>query len=91
MTRLNKQDWDKLDEILSKFNYGGYYDFIEVVKSMINDLALSLYPDVKLKNLEQLKEFDETFDLLKELIYKAIDKIKDYKEFEKRIAEAEGD
>ncbi|MFA5307117.1 MAG: hypothetical protein WC365_06750 [Candidatus Babeliales bacterium] len=37
MTKLNKEDWEKIDELLGKIGFGGYYDFIELLKmSIIN-------------------------------------------------------
>jgi hypothetical protein len=35
MAKLNKQDWEKMDELLGKIGFGGYYDFIELLKMSI--------------------------------------------------------
>lgn len=30
--RLSKEDWNKLDDLLGKIGFGGYYDLLEVLK-----------------------------------------------------------
>ena len=30
--KLNREDWNKLDDLLGKIGFGGYYDFLEVLK-----------------------------------------------------------
>ena len=43
--RLEKEDWDKLDDLLGKIGFGGYYDLIEVLR----DIACNLKPDLSKK------------------------------------------
>ena len=39
-TRLSKEDWDKLDTLLGKHGYGGYYDLIEILKTVLSELRI---------------------------------------------------
>ena len=39
--RLSKEDWDKLDTLLGKHGFGGYYDMVECLKSVAGDLGIS--------------------------------------------------
>lgn len=75
MTILNKQDWDKLDDILGKMDFGGYYDCLEYMKDALKDLALAI--GIKTKKLEDIKELDVLLHVIRKSIYKAIDKIKE--------------
>ncbi len=48
--RLSKEDWDKLDTLLGKHGWGGYYDRVECLKMVAGDLGISsmgieLYPE----------------------------------------------
>ena len=48
--RLSKEDWDKLDTLLGKHGFGGYYDLVESLKMVAGDLGISftgieLYPE----------------------------------------------
>lgn len=52
--KLNKEDWKKLDELLSKIGFGGYYDFVECLKMILRDL---LYENDKFYELVK-KESD---------------------------------
>lgn len=35
--KLNKEDWKKLDELLTKIGFGGYYDLVECLKMILRD------------------------------------------------------
>ena len=48
--RLSREDWDKLDELLGKHGWGGYYDLVECLKIVAGDLGITmtgieLYPE----------------------------------------------
>jgi len=32
MTRLEKRDWNQLDNLLRKIGFGGYYDLVELIQ-----------------------------------------------------------
>ena len=36
--RLTKQDFDQLDELITKIGFGSYYDLIEIIKMTITNL-----------------------------------------------------
>lgn len=38
-TRLSKEDWDILDDILGKHGFGGYYDLVESLKGVLVKVA----------------------------------------------------
>jgi len=40
---MNREDWNKLDELLGKEGFGGYYDLVECLK----DIARDWITDVK--------------------------------------------
>lgn len=42
MTRLSKDDWNQLDDLLGKHGFGGYYDLVECLKLVGGDLGISL-------------------------------------------------
>ena len=37
--RLSKEDWNKLDDLLGKHGFGGYYDLIECLKMTLVELG----------------------------------------------------
>ena len=37
--RLSKEDWSKLDEILGRHGFGGYYDLVECLKTVIEKIG----------------------------------------------------
>jgi len=53
--RLPKEDWKKLDDLLSKIGFGGYYDLLEILKIG----AFRLCKD-KLKDREERKMWETT-------------------------------
>ena len=79
MTRLNKKDWDQLDDLIGKMSFGGYYDLMEFLKMPIKDLFMVLGKGSEqlLKTLEDEQELDVLIHLLHKLIYKVIDEIKE--------------
>ena len=47
--KLNKEDWNKLDGLLSKVGFGGYYDLVECLKTILRNLTFEdVRFDVKL-------------------------------------------
>ena len=48
---MNREDWNKLDELLGKEGFGGYYDLVECLK----DIARSWVTDVK----DDLTDFEK--------------------------------
>lgn len=60
---MNREDWNKLDELLGKEGFGGYYDLVECLK----DIARDWINDVK-----------DDFPLFEKIIYK-VDDIKTIK------------
>lgn len=36
---LSKEDFNKLDDLFSKLGYGGYYDFLECLKSIGSEIG----------------------------------------------------
>lgn len=51
MTRLSKEDFDKLDALLSKHGFGGYYDLLECIKMSIQRVTEK---DVDLTDVKDL-------------------------------------
>ena len=52
--RLSKDDWNKLDDLLSKHGFGGYYDLVECLKTVmrrIGDRKLKEGWDQEVKDL----------------------------------------
>lgn len=51
--RLSKDDFYKLDELLSKVGFGGYYDLIELLKMTVNNLEpkLDVHEETDLQTL----------------------------------------
>jgi len=49
-TFLSKEEWDQLDTLLGKHGFGGYYDLIECLKTVLSrikkDLDLSKIKDL---------------------------------------------
>ena len=39
-TRLSREEWNQLDDLLGKHGYGGYYDLIEVLKMILGELGI---------------------------------------------------
>jgi hypothetical protein len=48
--RLSREDWERLDELLGKHGWGGYYDLVECLRIVAGDLGITstgieLYPE----------------------------------------------
>ena len=52
--RLTPEDWDKLDDLLGKHGFGGYYDLVECLKMAIDDILKALG-----RNKEKLPEIKD--------------------------------
>lgn len=50
LTRLSKEEWEKLDELLGKHGFGGYYDLVECLKGVLYKLQPELDQN-KIKDL----------------------------------------
>ncbi|MDH5441530.1 MAG: hypothetical protein OEZ48_00215 [Candidatus Bathyarchaeota archaeon] len=37
--RLSKDDWNKLNDLLSKHGFGGYYDLVECLKTVLRRIG----------------------------------------------------
>ena len=64
---LSKEDFQTLDDLFSKMGYGGYYDFLECLKSIASDLGaiyLIKNGDLQAYDLEDLKTISEVESLL---------------------------
>lgn len=53
--RLPKKDWEKLDELLGKIGFGGYYDLLEVVR-----IGLFQSCKDKFEDKEERKKYEYT-------------------------------
>ena len=73
--KLEKEDWNQLDNLLQKSGFGGYYDLCECLKQAIIDIN-------KITKLFQCKKIQETNDLLLlvRLLNKNAHKVKEMEE-----------
>jgi len=39
---LSKEEWDKLDDLLGKHGFGGYYDLVQCLKGVLSKLRPEL-------------------------------------------------
>lgn len=67
--RLSKKDWNKLDELLSKHGFGGYYDLIECLKDIarrigIQNTGVKLYSENRSVSLPQIIQFLQDWTLI---------------------------
>ena len=64
---LSKEDFDKLDDLFSKMGYGGYYDFLQCLKSIASEIG-AIYVmkkgDLQAWDLEDLKTISEVQSLI---------------------------
>ena len=51
MTRLSIEDWNKLDGLLAKHGFGGYYDMLERLKMVLSRLIAK---DIDLSEVKDL-------------------------------------
>ena len=42
MTRLSREDWNLLDDLLGRHGFGGYYDLVECLKMVAGDLGIGM-------------------------------------------------
>ncbi|MCK4349145.1 MAG: hypothetical protein KAW47_11075, partial [Thermoplasmatales archaeon] len=49
---MNREDWNKLDELLGKEGFGGYYDFLELLKSYIRHWYENKFGTDKVEKIE---------------------------------------
>lgn len=47
MTRLSKEDWNKLDNLLGKHGFGGYYDLIACLQDVAGHIGASNVFDIE--------------------------------------------
>jgi hypothetical protein len=83
--KLNKEDWNQLDKLLSKVGFGGYYDLCECIKMSINDilknrrLKLSIFfikkngKDITIKEIIDNNDLHSLVLLLNKLSHKLYD------------------
>jgi hypothetical protein len=45
MVLLSKEDWNALNSILGKLGFGGYYDFMEVLRQTAYNLSIRIKND----------------------------------------------
>jgi len=59
MSRLSKEEWNQLDNLLSKHGFGGYYDLLECLKMILCRVAKG-----KIKREEEIKDLKTVVELL---------------------------
>lgn len=50
---MKHEDWEKLDELLGKEGFGGYYDFLELLKDYIRGWYKDKFGMDRIEELEQ--------------------------------------
>lgn len=58
---LSKEEWNQLDSLLSKLGFGGYYDFMELMRMTAYNLI------DRMENKEIQKSFKDTIRTEKDL------------------------
>jgi hypothetical protein len=48
--KLSKEKWEQLDELLGEIGFGGYYDLIEVLKTIIANIEPKLTDKIENEN-----------------------------------------
>jgi len=56
--RLNKEDFNKLDELIRKIGFGSYYDLIECLKMILDNMHLNVLKDKPILNGKIKEEID---------------------------------
>lgn len=79
--KLNKEDWKKLDELLSKIGFGGYYDLVECLKTILRNLP---YKNVKFYELADKESSIEVLVKLILLIQRLLKRIQRLQEKKKK-------
>ncbi|MFW9881474.1 MAG: hypothetical protein ACFFG0_51070 [Candidatus Thorarchaeota archaeon] len=70
--KLNKEDWNQLDNLLSKMGFGGYYDVCECLKQSILDINKI----TKLFKEDKIQENNDLYMLIK-ILNRNSSKLKD--------------
>lgn len=85
--RLPKEEWKKLDELLGKHGFGGYYDLVESLKDVgsrlgIGYTGIDLYPegDNQSISLPQMVSYLRDWSLI-------LSRSEDFKKLAEKIAE----
>jgi len=52
MTRLTKEEWNQLDNLLNKHGFGGYYDLLECLKILLSRVAKDRYKEAEIKDIK---------------------------------------
>ena len=50
-TFLSKEEWDQLDTLLGKHGFGGYYDLVECLKTVLSRITKGEVDQSNIKNL----------------------------------------
>jgi len=64
--RLSRQEWDTLDNLLGKHGFGGYYDLMETLGMVCNDLGVGNSGIM----VEEIKTLPEIIHVLQEWSWK---------------------
>ena len=67
--KLNKQDFDVLDGLLSKIGFGSYYDCIQVLRDIIYKIAYNFKPETR-NNLENETDLYKIISLINRIASK---------------------
>ena len=64
---LSREDFDKLDELFGKLGYGGYYDFLECLKTIASNLGAVYvfeHNEVQAWDLQDVKTVSEAMNMI---------------------------
>lgn len=50
--KLSREDWDKLDDLLGKHGFGGYYDLVECLKMVLRKLVPNPPKEWKVESMD---------------------------------------
>jgi len=65
---MNHAEWSHLDDLLRKAGYGGYYDYIEVLKTIARNLVKDDDHPI-LEKIEKIKDIKKATTMLKVLSF----------------------
>lgn len=54
MTKLSKEDWNQLDDLLAKHGFGGYYDLVECLKMVLSRMTAGHADSRMIKDLSTI-------------------------------------
>jgi len=80
---LERKDFDKLDELLGKLGFGGYYDFFQCLKDIASDsgaIHVKKGDDVQAWDLDDIKTIPEMIAMLHVWSHKLSDFFLEYPE-----------